>query len=58
MPEFNAGEEYEPSKVFLETGNTTAPPFLTESELITLMDKFGIGTDATIAEHIKTIQER
>lgn len=31
---------------------------MSESELITLMDKNGIGTDATIHEHIKTIQER
>jgi len=29
-----------------------------ESDLITLMDKNGIGTDATIAQHIKTIQDR
>ena len=27
-------------------------------ELITLMDKNGIGTDATIHEHIKHIQDR
>jgi ssDNA-binding Zn-finger/Zn-ribbon topoisomerase 1 len=58
MPEFKVGDTYEPSKLFLETGKTTPPSFLTESELITLMDKFGIGTDATIAEHIKTIQDR
>jgi DNA topoisomerase-3 len=58
MPEFNPGETHEPSKVFLETGKTSPPSFLTEPELITLMDKFGIGTDATIAEHIKTIQDR
>lgn len=41
------------------TESTTSPPtFLTESELINLMDKNGIGTDATIHEHIKKIQER
>ena len=34
----------------------TAPPrLMTESDLITEMDKNGIGTDATIHEHIKTI---
>ena len=27
-------------------------------ELITLMDRNGIGTDATIAQHITTIQQR
>jgi DNA topoisomerase-3 len=31
---------------------------LTERDLITLMDSNGIGTDATIAEHIKNIQVR
>jgi DNA topoisomerase-3 len=30
----------------------------TEVELISLMDRNGIGTDATIAQHISTIQER
>ena len=30
----------------------------TEVELISLMDRNGIGTDATIAQHIATIQER
>ena len=34
----------------------TAPPrLMTEADLITEMDKNGIGTDATIHEHIKTI---
>ena len=34
------------------------PPRITEADLIAVMDKEGIGTDATIAEHIKTIQDR
>jgi DNA topoisomerase-3 len=38
--------------------STTPPKLLTESELIGLMDANGIGTDATIAQHIKTIQDR
>lgn len=42
----------------MEESETTAPKLLTESDLITLMDKNGIGTDATIHEHIKTVQER
>lgn len=32
--------------------------FYLEVELITLMDQNGIGTDATIATHISTIQNR
>ena len=39
-------------------GRTTPPSPLTEPDLIGLMDENGIGTDATIAEHIKKIQER
>ena len=44
--------------IYGEEGKTTPPDFLKEAELITLMDKYGIGTDATIHEHIKNIQER
>lgn len=39
-------------------GTTSPPEYLTESDLISLMDKNGIGTDATIHEHIHKIQVR
>ncbi|ADM11394.2 DNA topoisomerase III [Encephalitozoon intestinalis ATCC 50506] len=42
----------------ISEGKTTPPNYLTEAELISLMDKNGIGTDATIHEHIQKIQER
>jgi DNA topoisomerase III len=42
----------------LDKGKTQAPAPLTESDLIAKMDQNGIGTDATIHEHIKTVQER
>ncbi|KAJ3370037.1 hypothetical protein HDU91_006698 [Kappamyces sp. JEL0680] len=55
---FVQGETVDPSALELKQGSTTKPNYLTEAELIGLMDKSGIGTDATIHEHIKTIQTR
>ena len=41
------------------TDGTTEPPRpLTEADLIAKMEENEIGTDATIHEHIKTIQDR
>jgi len=58
VPDYQRGEKFRPTQLLFKESKTTAPSLLTENELIGLMDKNGIGTDATIHEHIKTIQER
>ena len=58
VPNFVEGENVIPESLNMEKGVTTPPNFLTEAELIGLMDKNGIGTDATIHEHIKHVQDR
>lgn len=52
------GTHFEPTEISMNEGSTTAPALLTEADLISLMEKHGIGTDATHAEHINTIKER
>jgi len=58
LPRFTVGEQFEPTEAVMTEGKTTAPNYLTEADLIALMDANGIGTDATMAEHIKKIQDR
>ncbi|KAI5859394.1 DNA topoisomerase [Durotheca rogersii] len=58
LPKFTVGEFFEPTEALMTEGKTTAPNYLTEADLIALMDANGIGTDATMAEHIQKIQER
>ncbi|MQM17056.1 hypothetical protein Taro_050021 [Colocasia esculenta] len=58
LPHFTNGERIKISKVDLYEGSTTPPDYLSESELISLMEKHGIGTDASIPVHINNICER
>ncbi|CAH8617063.1 unnamed protein product [Schistosoma haematobium] len=58
MPVFQLGEWILPDNIQILTGQTCPPPLLTEADLISLMDRHGIGTDATHAEHIETIKQR
>ncbi|XP_059616595.1 DNA topoisomerase 3-alpha [Phlebotomus argentipes] len=55
---YETGTSFEPSSIEMSEGKTTAPQMLTEADLIALMEKHCIGTDATHAEHINTIKER
>lgn len=58
LPEFTPNEQIQLTETLLQEGTTSPPKPLTEPELIGLMDANGIGTDATMAEHISKIQER
>lgn len=58
LPNFVLHESFEPTEANIVDGETSSPGYLTEPELISLMDANGIGTDATMAEHIAKIKER
>lgn len=58
LPKFTVGEIFVPTEAMMTEGKTTPPNYLTEADLIALMDANGIGTDATMAEHIQKIQDR
>ncbi|KAH9166435.1 DNA topoisomerase, partial [Lactarius sanguifluus] len=58
IPDFEEGATFVPSVCELRDGTTTKPTLLTEADLVGIMDKNGIGTDATIAQHIDTIINR
>ena len=58
IPNFTMREKLMPTKLEMARGTTSRPTMLTEAELIGLMDQSGIGTDATIHEHIKKILDR
>ena len=55
---YEIGETFQPSTLELRDGYTQPPPLLSEADLVALMDKHGIGTDATMHEHIKKIITR
>lgn len=58
IPNYQLHETFVPKSVVMEKSVTQPPPRLTETALISLMDSNGIGTDATIAQHIKTLIDR
>ena len=58
LPPLALGDRFKPDRFEVVAGKTTPPNLLSEVDLISLMDAHGIGTDATIATHIQTIQDR
>lgn len=58
IPVFKNGETFAPTSLIMDESSTEPPRLLSEAELINKMDKSGIGTDATIAQHINTVKER
>ncbi len=58
LPILKRGDLVEVLKIEVREGETEPPPYLSEAELLKLMDRLGIGTDATAAQHIQTNVER
>lgn len=58
IPVYEMGSKFQPTTIEMVDGETSPPQLLTEADLIALMEKHGIGTDATHAEHIETIKSR
>jgi len=48
IPDFEEGEEFTPTVCELKEGETSCPSYLTEADLVTLMDKNGIGTSLSL----------
>lgn len=58
LPAYQLHDQVVVCKTEMKSGQTSPPKHITESELIMLMDANGIGTDATIADHIEKIKAR
>ncbi|KAF3440617.1 hypothetical protein FNV43_RR18901 [Rhamnella rubrinervis] len=58
IPTYVLGQQFVPTTLTLDSGVTRPPPLLSEADLLTCMDKEGIGTDATMHDHIKKLLDR
>ncbi|KAJ0981608.1 hypothetical protein J5N97_009863 [Dioscorea zingiberensis] len=58
IPMYTIGQQFLPTSLTLDSGVTRPPPLLSESDLLSCMDKAGIGTDATMHDHIKKCLDR
>ncbi|XP_057856163.2 DNA topoisomerase 3-alpha isoform X2 [Cryptomeria japonica] len=58
IPTFIRGQQFVPTRLTLDASVTRPPPLLSEADLLGCMDKAGIGTDATMHDHIKKLLDR
>eukprot|EP00258_Populus_trichocarpa_P040726 XP_024456745.1 DNA topoisomerase 3-alpha isoform X2 [Populus trichocarpa] len=58
IPTYVQGQQFIPATLTLDSGVTRPPPLLSEADLLSCMDKAGIGTDATMHDHIKKLLDR
>ncbi|XP_020104572.1 DNA topoisomerase 3-alpha [Ananas comosus] len=58
LPTYTVGQQFIPTSLTLDSGVTRPPPLLSEADLLSCMDKAGIGTDATMHDHIKKLLDR
>ncbi|XP_050372374.1 DNA topoisomerase 3-alpha isoform X2 [Argentina anserina] len=58
LPTYAVGQQFMPTTLTLDSGITRPPPLLSEADLLGCMDKEGIGTDATMHDHIKKLLDR
>ncbi len=58
VPVFRVGDTFTLKTFLMRESSTEPPSLISESDLIGEMDRNQIGTDATIATHITTIQQR
>ncbi|KAK8325657.1 hypothetical protein V6Z11_A11G064400 [Gossypium hirsutum] len=58
IPTYTVGQQFAPTSLTLDTGVTRPPSLLSEADLLSCMDKAGIGTDATMHDHIKKLLDR
>nr|XP_027193974.1 DNA topoisomerase 3-like [Dermatophagoides pteronyssinus] len=56
--DLNKNDLVSPTKYILTASVTSRPSLMSEYELIYEMEKFSIGTDATMYDHIATVQKR